>query len=141
MSHFPEETARIREILRGSPQGMSITEIARAIGRNNHSVGRYLDNLLVSGHVEMRTYGKAKVFTLSTRVPLNTMLWSWRRSHHVLDKDIRVVRVNAQVLAFSKTTDSFIGKYPGIRELPTAGLIRSSRRSQRGSSPIIPIAR
>ncbi|PKG31680.1 MAG: hypothetical protein CW742_12135 [Methanoregula sp.] len=81
------------------------------MGKNNHSVGRYLDNMLVSGQVDMRTYGKAKVFTLSTRVPLNTMLGLGDDLIMVLDRDNRIVRVNGQVLAFfKKPRDSFIGR-------------------------------
>lgn len=111
MIHFREEIHQIKEILRASPQGMSITEIARAMNRNNHSVGRYLDNLLVSGQVEMRTFGKAKVFTLARRVPLDTMLGLGDDLILVLDQDNRIVRVNDRLLEFfRKTRDTFVGK-------------------------------
>jgi DNA-binding IclR family transcriptional regulator len=59
MTRLEAELARIRELLREHLQGMSVTEIAGALGRNKHSVGRYLDVLRASGQVEMRTYGMA----------------------------------------------------------------------------------
>jgi PAS domain S-box-containing protein len=111
MDQFQNEIHTIKEILKDAKQGMSITEIARAMKKNNHSVGRYLDNLLVSGQVEMRTYGKAKVFTLSTRVPLDTMIGFADDLILVLDRDSRIVRVNSQVLEFfKKKRNDFIGK-------------------------------
>ena len=67
---------------------MSVTEIARTIGKNKHSAGRYLDILHASGHVEMRTYGKAKVFSLSSRIPLDTLLGFANDLIIVLDRDL-----------------------------------------------------
>jgi len=61
VDQYSTELLQIRELLRQAPHGMSVTEIARTLKKNMHSVGRYLDILHVSGQVEMRTYGKAKV--------------------------------------------------------------------------------
>ena len=77
---------------------MSVTEIARALDKNSHTVGRYLDILHVSGHLEMRSYGKAKVFSLASRVPLDTVLGFSHDLVIVLDKDLRVVRINDEFL-------------------------------------------
>ena len=111
MDHFRDEIHTIKEILKNADQGMSITEIARAMKKNNHSVGRYLDNLLMSGQVEMRNYGKAKVFTLSTRVPLDTIMGFADDLIFVLDKNSRIVRVNPRILDFfKKNRTDFIGK-------------------------------
>ncbi len=111
MEHFQAELLQIREILNKTPHGMSVTEIARTLHRNQHSVGRYLDILLISGYVEMRTYGKAKVFTLSSRVPLDSMLGYAHDLILVLDNDNRIVRINKQFLEFiDKTSDEILGK-------------------------------
>ncbi|MDD1659965.1 MAG: PAS domain-containing protein [Methanomicrobiales archaeon] len=96
----PEELVQIKELLKGNPQGMSITEISRELGKNMHSVGRYLDNLRLSGQVVMRTYGKAKVFSLARRVPLAHMLSCSREMILVLDRDLRVVMINDPFLSF-----------------------------------------
>ena len=100
MEQFKEELIRIKEILKSSPQGMSVTEIARALNKNKHSVGHYLGILQVSGHVQMRNYGKAKVFSLSSRVPLDSMFGYTEDMVIVLDQDERVVRINDPFLAF-----------------------------------------
>ncbi len=100
MDPFKEEFIRIKEILKDSPQGMSVTEIARALNKNKHSVGHYLGILQVSGHVQMRNYGKAKVFSLASRIPLDPMLGYSEDMILVLDQDKRVVRINDPFLAF-----------------------------------------
>ena len=108
---YPEELIRIKEILRDAPHGMSVTEIARAIGRNKHSTGRYLDILHASGHVEMRTYGKAKVFSLSSRIPIDTLLGFAHDLIIVLDRDSRVIRINDNFLnLIKKSREEIIGK-------------------------------
>ena len=71
MQNYPQELALIKNVLRQNPEGMSVTDIAKALNKNKNTTGRYLDILLISGHVDMRTYGMAKVFTLSQRVPLS----------------------------------------------------------------------
>ncbi|MFA4850565.1 MAG: PAS domain-containing protein [Methanoregula sp.] len=79
---------------------MSITEIARTLKKNKHSVGHYLGLLQISGHVQMRNYGKAKVFSLSSRVPLDPVFGYTKDMIIVLDKEGRVVRINDPFLSF-----------------------------------------
>lgn len=73
---------------------MSVTEIASALGRNKHSTGRYLDILHAAGHVDLRTFGMAKVFTLSSRVPLSALLSYTTDLVLVLDRDMRIIQGN-----------------------------------------------
>jgi PAS domain S-box-containing protein len=63
-------------------------------------MGHYLGLLQVSGHVQMRNYGKAKVFSLSSRVPLDPMFGYTEDLIIVLDQDGRVVRINDPFLSF-----------------------------------------
>jgi PAS domain S-box-containing protein len=98
MQQFQAELDHIKKILKTSSHGMSVTEIARTLKKNQHSVGRYLDILLVSGHVEMRMYGKAKVYSLSSRIPLNSLMGGLHDLILVLDNENRIVRINEQFL-------------------------------------------
>jgi len=102
MKQFQAELDHIKNILKLSTHGMSITEIAHALNKNQHSVGRYMDILHVSGHVEMRMYGKAKVYSLSSRVPLNTLMGGLHDLILVLDNDKRIVQINDQFLRLVK---------------------------------------
>jgi len=136
MKQFETELDQIKEILRSSTHGMSITEIARTLRKNQHSVGRYLDILLVSGYVEMRMYGKAKVYSLSSRIPLNTLMGGLHDLILVLDRDNRIVRINDQFLQLVKKARkdiegkniSFIPLHEPITEILFTG-IRSSLES------------
>ncbi len=99
MTRLDADIARVREILREQVQGMSVTEIAAALGKNKHSVGRYLDVLRASGQVEMRSFGMAKVFTLAKRLPVASMLSIADEPILVLDEERRVTEANDVALA------------------------------------------
>ncbi|MFZ1898182.1 PAS domain S-box protein [Methanoregula sp.] len=98
MQDYPQELALIKNVLRQNPEGMSVTDIAKALNKNKNTTGRYLDILLISGHVDMRTYGMAKVFTLSQRVPLSAVLSYSKDLIMVLDKDSRITDINDNFL-------------------------------------------
>jgi PAS domain S-box-containing protein len=69
-----KELSRVLDLLKEEPRGLSITDISRALGLNRNSVSKYLNMLLISGHVELRSIGVAKVYFLSKRVPISAML-------------------------------------------------------------------
>ena len=93
-----QELHLIKSILKQNPEGMSVTEIARTLRKNKNTTGRYLDILLISGQVDMRTYGMAKVYTLSQRVPLSAMLSYSKDLIVVLDRESRIVQINDNFL-------------------------------------------
>ncbi len=66
--------SRIRDILRSSPKGTTIDEVARKLPLNRTSTAKYLNTLLISGQAEMRTIGRAKLFSATKRVPFSRML-------------------------------------------------------------------
>jgi len=72
--------------------------------KNKNTIGRYLDILLVSGQVDMRSYGMAKVFTLSQRVPLSAMLSYSKELIMVLDNESRIIDVNDNFLSLLNLT-------------------------------------
>jgi PAS domain S-box-containing protein len=98
MQDYEQELTLIKDLLKKNPEGMSVTDIAKALKKNKNTTGRYLDILLISGQVDMRTYGMAKVFTLSQRVPLSAMLSYSKELIMVLDKESRIVDVNDHFL-------------------------------------------
>ena len=99
MQDYQHELSIIKDLLKKNPEGMSVTDISKALNKNKNTIGRYLDILLVSGHVDMRTYGKAKVFTLSQRLPLSAMLSYSKELIMVLDNESRITDVNDNFLA------------------------------------------
>jgi len=93
-----EITARITDLLVEYPQGLSITEIVKKIDVNRNTAGRYLENLLVSGQVEMRHFGMAKIYALSNRIPHSAIISISSDLIMQLDANLRVVFANEPFL-------------------------------------------
>ena len=79
---------------------MTVTDIAREIHINRNSVAKYLDILLISGHAEMVTFGPAKVFFPSSRIPLSAMMNLTHDFIVLLDRDLRFLQVSENLLKF-----------------------------------------
>jgi PAS domain S-box-containing protein len=93
-----DQLSTIRKVLKANPRGMTVSQISKEINLNRNSVAKYLEVLLISGHVEMRSYGPAKVFFLSQRVPISAMLDFSSDYMLVLDRDFRIINVNDNFL-------------------------------------------
>ncbi len=93
-----EITSLIKDILKKNPQGLSITELVKTANINRNTAGRYLENLLVSGQVEMRRFGMAKIYMLSRRVPLSALLSISSEMVLQLDNNLRITFANEPFL-------------------------------------------
>jgi PAS domain S-box-containing protein len=114
-----EDFGVIKKILREEPRGMTVTELSRALGRTKNTVGRYMDILHASGQVEMRTFGMAKVFTLTQRVPLSQLFSHTPEMVMILDRDRRVIQVNDPFLGLlSLPRDEVAGKNLAFLQIP-----------------------
>ena len=100
MSLSREITAQIKDILKENPQGLSITSLVRSAGINRNTAGRYLDNLLVSGEVDMRPFGMSKIYTLSQRIPASSVLSLSSEFVLQLDSSLRIIFANDPLLQF-----------------------------------------
>jgi PAS domain S-box-containing protein len=111
MLDYEHELSQIKDLLKQNPGGMSVTNISKALNKNKNTIGRYLDILLISGQVDMRSYGMAKVFTLSQRVPLSAILRYSKECIMVLDIESRIIDVNDNFLQLlNLTREDTIGK-------------------------------
>ena len=139
MEKFQTESFKILDLLKNSPHGMSITEIARTINKNKHSVGRYLEVLQVSGQVEMRMFGKAKVFSASSRIPLDLLMNFSSEFILILDSDNGVLHVNNYFLNLIKTTrEAILGKnfyYISVSPHPSQTILDSIQTSIKAGIP------
>jgi PAS domain S-box-containing protein len=97
---YQEELAQIKTILKNNPKGMTVSDIAREIRINRNSVAKYLDILLISGHVEMVTFGPAKVFFPSSRIPLNALLNFTHDYIVLLNRELKFLQVSENLLNF-----------------------------------------
>ena len=104
-------TTTIMELLRENPQGLSITDIVKSIHINRNTASRYMENLLISGQVEMRHFGMAKIFRLAERLPISAVLSISSELVLQLDNSRRVIFANDPFLAFLDTTaEDVLGK-------------------------------
>ncbi|MCP1661429.1 MAG: PAS domain S-box protein [Methanocalculus sp. MSAO_Arc1] len=94
MENQQDEERAIHDLLKRHPNGLSVTEVAEALGRNKHSTGRYLASMYAAGQVEMRTFGKAKIYSLAYRVPLPSLIQTMSERIIILDTDLRVLFIN-----------------------------------------------
>jgi len=97
-----EETIRILRFLKENPLGMSIKEISAAVSMSRNSVAKYLDVLTVSGQLELRVVGNAKLYSLSRRVPVGSIIHQAQELIIVLDNDLRVVQVSDSFCRFAR---------------------------------------
>jgi PAS domain S-box-containing protein len=110
MNHRDGEIARIKELLRTHPKGMTICECADALSLNRVSAARYLEILRFSGQAEMRQFGKAKVYTQSTRLPLSSVLNLYSSPVIIVDQELFVKEVNDAFLQiFNLKQEDVIG--------------------------------
>ncbi|MCK4433708.1 MAG: PAS domain S-box protein [Methanomicrobia archaeon] len=117
MESYQKELTRVKEVLKANPKGMTITDISKKINVNRNSVAKYLDILQISGHAEMRSFGPAKVYFISQRVPISTMLNLSTDYIVVLDRDLKIVHTNDNFLNFTNVErEVLLGK--GIEEFP-----------------------
>lgn len=63
----------ILEFLSDNPQGASISEISSALHLNRNLVAKYLSIMHMQGRVELRSYGKVKLFRKTTRIPFHAL--------------------------------------------------------------------
>ncbi|MDO5843603.1 MAG: PAS domain S-box protein [Methanocorpusculum sp.] len=104
--------SQILTLLKDNPRGMSVTEIAESAHLNRNTIARYMDTLLVSGRVEMRTFGKAKVFFISKRVPVSAMLNLSSEMVILISSDLKVIQANESIVHFlSCSKEDIVGKY------------------------------
>jgi PAS domain S-box-containing protein len=100
MDGYQQEIKQIKKVLEENPKGMTVTDISRKIKINRNSVAKYLDIMRISGHVEMITFGPAKVFFPSRRVPICDMLNYTSDYIIVFDADLKITMINDSFLNF-----------------------------------------
>ncbi|MFW9861526.1 MAG: PAS domain S-box protein [Candidatus Thorarchaeota archaeon] len=120
----------IRAILCANPSGISISDVARKANVSRNTAAKYLGILLASGEVEVNAIGSAKVYSISGRMPLSSILNSTSDNIAVMDQHLRVVRANGNFLRLlNMDQDELIGR--------SATEVASSFRSSSDATEIL----
>ncbi|MCX6700376.1 MAG: PAS domain-containing protein [Methanomicrobiales archaeon] len=77
---------------------MTIEEISKILPLNRNATSKYLNRMLISGQVEMKTFGPAKVFFISKRMPIAGLLNLTSDLIMVLDHEMFVRYANDRLL-------------------------------------------
>jgi len=95
MAANEDRHTQIREFLQKKyPEAVSISLIARELGMNRGSVAKYLEVLQSHGHVVMKPFGKAKLYTTSQNVPFDDLLNYLSDAIVILDSGLRILMAN-----------------------------------------------
>ena len=122
MKTHDAELQKIKDLLQNNPKGMKITRIARDLTMNRNTAAKFLEILLMTGQVEMLEHGMSKIFILSRKISIPTMLDRSSDFIIVLDGDMKISRVNDNFLKFSgKVREDLLGKRPDTTGLPVIG--------------------
>ena len=93
-----EKTEKLKKLLISHPRGMTISDISSELGMNRNLAAKYLDLLVISGHIDMQPMGAAKVYTSAHHVPIGDMLEFSSDLIIVLDREHKILRVNNNVV-------------------------------------------
>lgn len=86
--------SRILGVLKKYPGGLSIVEIAEKTGLNRMSAAKYLGMLTANESVEVEMCGRAKIYSLSQRLPVKSFLKQISKCYCITDRNLRVVQFN-----------------------------------------------
>jgi PAS domain S-box-containing protein len=95
-----KELSAIKDVIKQNPRGMTVTEISKSVNLNRHSVAKYLEVLVTAGHIDMKSFGTAKMYYLSQRVPISAMLSLSSDLIITLGNDMRARNVNDRFIEF-----------------------------------------
>ncbi|MHA2233255.1 MAG: PAS domain-containing protein [Candidatus Hodarchaeales archaeon] len=97
MQPYREQLIRIKEILKTNPRGITVTDVSKALNINRNSVAKYLDLMLISGQVELKAFGPAKVFFLSQRLPISALLDLTSDYIFILNNSLDVTQASSNI--------------------------------------------
>jgi PAS domain S-box-containing protein len=89
-----DATSRILGVLKEHPEGLNIMEIAEKSGLNRMSTAKYLGVLTANESVDVEMCGRAKIYTLSHRMPVKEFLEQISKCYCITDSDLRIVQFN-----------------------------------------------
>jgi PAS domain S-box-containing protein len=107
-----EKISRIKILLKAHPKGLTITDISSKLKMNRNSAAKYLEILQISGHVESKSYGTAKVFFLSHRLPISALVSITSDLIVTLDEHHRILFINEAFCdLFAVTKEEIAGNH------------------------------
>jgi PAS domain S-box-containing protein len=109
--HADQRVSEIRDLLKSSTRGMSISEIADRLGTRRNIVSRDLKYLHRLGQVELQSIGTSKVYCYTAKIPVSGILNYSSDMILLLDEDREIIEANEPLLRMiRKKREDLIGK-------------------------------
>jgi len=89
----------LKKVIVKNQGGLTISGIAEKTRLNRNRTAKYLDYLLISGQIEMKKVGSAKIYSASDRVPMSALMNYSSDLVLMLDREMRVQEVNEKMSA------------------------------------------
>lgn len=117
MTEDRQVLSTIESLLRQHPKGLTTSAITRHLNGNRNSTAKYLEVLLSSGVAERKQVGASKVYTLSKRISLKSLMNYTSEYIIVLDSQSKIITINESFLRFFDIPrEALEGKY--LDEVP-----------------------
>ena len=100
MQHEPVEFQQIRDLLQESQGGLTPKDFAEKLPLCKNTIAKYLGMMRATGQIDERHIGTTKLYTLSRRVPIDSLLDLVSDKVTVIDQDLKIVQANARILEF-----------------------------------------
>lgn len=111
MAAYTTELTKIRDLIEKNPRGLTISEISAKLGLNRNSVAKYLDVFTVSGEIDLRPVGRAKLYYPTRRVPLANLLDHSSDNICIIDENENITQVNTNFInLLKKKRDEILGQ-------------------------------
>ncbi len=107
---YKKRISDIKKVLRDNPRGLTINEISQKIGINRNTAAKYLDIMQITGCVELRKIGPAKIYFSSNRVPTNNLLNDAFEGVLVLNQKGKIIQANEALKKLLGSTQEDTGK-------------------------------
>ena len=98
MESYEQVLDNIKKILIGHPRGLSILELSEKLSLNRNSVAKYLDVMTISGNVEKKNVGPAKIYFFVQRLPLSSFLEITTEGIVILNENLEIISVLVYVV-------------------------------------------
>ncbi|MEN6611267.1 MAG: PAS domain-containing protein [Methanoregulaceae archaeon] len=111
MTAESDAVSRILSVLKNYPGGLNIVEIAEKTGLNRMSAAKYLGVLTANESVEVEICGRAKIYSLSRKIPITTYLEYTSKHYCITDSNLIVVQLNEWIpRTVGMAYEDFIGR-------------------------------
>ncbi|MCX6690336.1 MAG: PAS domain-containing protein [Methanoregula sp.] len=92
-------------------EGLLLKDISKQLEINRVSLSKYLATMVARGEIEYRSIGRAKLYTLTKRIPLENILGQTEDHVIITDNDGRVTQIDIRTAAlFACPRELMIGK-------------------------------